>query len=306
MRDVSDSVATHAPVASSNRHRWLGFLCLVTTAAGWGLSWPLMKLLLREWSPLFSRGVAGVAASFILAIFAVRSGERLRVPRGAIPQLLFAAFTNVFAWMGFSTITMKWLPVGEGALLVFTMPIWAMLFAWPLLKIRPTARSFAALSLALSGIVVLMRGQTFSLNAGKLIGIVFALAAAVLFALGTVLNRSPLPILRIASVMWQVGLGCFPMIVLGLLFERPDIGAIDATGCALLVWLVVVSMGVCYLTWFATLRYLSPSVASTGMLLVPLIGVISAAPLLGEPLGWREASAMVLTLGGVTLALRNP
>nr|WP_247783195.1 hypothetical protein [Bradyrhizobium sp. 170] len=44
---------------------------------------------------------------------------------------------------------------------------------------------------------------------------------------------------------------------------------------------------------------------STGMLLVPLIGVISAALILGEPLGMREVVAMVLTLGGVTLALQK-
>jgi drug/metabolite transporter (DMT)-like permease len=41
------------------------------------------------------------------------------------------------------------------------------------------------------------------------------------------------------------------------------------------------------------------------MLLVPVIGVVSAALILGEPLGLREIAAMVLTLGGVTLALRK-
>jgi drug/metabolite transporter (DMT)-like permease len=41
------------------------------------------------------------------------------------------------------------------------------------------------------------------------------------------------------------------------------------------------------------------------MLLVPVIGVVSAAFILGEPLGLREVAAMALTLGGVTLALRK-
>jgi drug/metabolite transporter (DMT)-like permease len=36
-----------------------------------------------------------------------------------------------------------------------------------------------------------------------------------------------------------------------------------------------------------------------------VIGVVSAAFILGEPLGLREVAAMVLTLGGVTLALRR-
>ena len=95
------------------------------------------------------------------------------------------------------------------------------------------------------------------------------------------------------------------MLVLGIVFEQPDYGALTASGLACLVYMTLVPMGVCYLTWFETLRRLPPSSASTGMLLVPLIGVISAALILGEPLGLREMVAMVLTLGGVTLALQK-
>ncbi|WP_371421080.1 EamA family transporter [Tardiphaga sp.] len=65
-------------------------------------------------------------------------------------------------------------------------------------------------------------------------------------------------------------------------------------------------MGVCYLTWFATLRRLPPATAAMGTVIVPVMGVIGAAALLGEPLGLRELIAMTLTLGGVTLALRRP
>jgi drug/metabolite transporter (DMT)-like permease len=41
------------------------------------------------------------------------------------------------------------------------------------------------------------------------------------------------------------------------------------------------------------------------MLLVPIIGIVAAALVLGEPLGWKEAVAMALTLSGVALALRR-
>ena len=42
------------------------------------------------------------------------------------------------------------------------------------------------------------------------------------------------------------------------------------------------------------------------MLLVPLVGVLSAAPIVGEPIGMREVAALMLTLGGVFLAMRKP
>jgi hypothetical protein len=46
-----------------------------------------------------------------------------------------------------------------------------------------------------------------------------------------------------------------------------------------------------------------PATASVGMLLVPLIGIVSSALLIGEPFGLRELMSVALTLGGVTLAL---
>ena len=42
-------------------------------------------------------------------------------------------------------LTLYWLNIGEGVLLVFTMPIWATLFAWPFLGTKPTTRSITAL-----------------------------------------------------------------------------------------------------------------------------------------------------------------
>lgn len=294
------------PVAMDEQRRdWIGFLCLAVTASGWAINWPLMKLLLQQWPPLFSRGLAGVVASLILASLALARRQSLAVPRDAVPRLLFASFTNVFAWMGFSTTAMKFVTVGEGALIVYTMPIWAMLFSWPLLRMRPALKDIAALVFGMAGVVLILGSNGFAFGEGKWTGIALALGSAVLFALGNILNRRQLPMPPTVSVAWQVGLGCLAMLVLGIVFERPDYAAISPTGAACLGYMTLVPMGLCYLTWFETLRRLPPAAASTGMLLVPVLGVTSAAMILGEPLGLREVAAMVLTLGGVTLALRK-
>lgn len=288
-----------------NDARWIGFAYLGATALGWALNWPAIKLLLREWPPLFSRGVAGVAASLILVALASIRRERLSVPCHAIPRLLIAAFTNVFAWMGLATMAMKWLSVSEGALLVYTMPIWATLFAWPVLGTKPTLKDVAGLVLGILGIGILFDVQGFAFEHGKSWAMLLALSSAILFALGNVLNRSMITIPPIALAAWQVGLGCTAMVILGLTFEKPVFGAISPTSGAILIYMTIIPMGVCYLTWFETLRRLPAATASTGMLLVPVIGVIFAAVLIDEPLGAREVVAMALTLSGVALALQK-
>ncbi len=285
--------------------QWIGFVCLGITSVGWALNWPLIKILLQDWPPLFSRGLAGVIAAFLLAGIALARRQSLAVPRAAWPRLLFASFTNVFAWMGFATVAMKFITVGEGALICYTMPIWTMLFAWPLASRRPGVRDAISLVLGMTGVGLLLGGGGFELDSGRLLGIVLSLGSAVFFALGNVLNRTPLPLPPLAEVAWQVGLGCLVMLVLGVFFEDPAYGAISAAGLASFAYMVVVPMGVCYLAWFETLRRLSPVTASTGILLVPALAVVAAAMMLGEPLGIREVVAIALTLGGVALALRR-
>src|SRR6516165_4455053 len=263
---------------SARRDRSIGFLCLCITAFGWALNWPLMKLLLQQWPPLFARGLAGVCAALILAALAKSRRQSLAVPREVIPRLLFASFTNVFAWMGFSTMAMKFVTVGEGALIAYTMPIWAMLFAWPFLHMRPTIRDVSALVLGVAGVALLLSGNGFAFGAAKLLGIALALSCAILFALGNVLNRKQLPMPPLVVVAWQVGLGCLVMLILGVIFERPNYAALTPLGLGSFVYMMLIPMGVCYVTWFETLRRLPPTSASTGML---------------------------LALGGVTLALQR-
>jgi drug/metabolite transporter (DMT)-like permease len=281
-----------------------GLLYLLVASVGWGLNWPALKVILAEWPPLLARGTSGMAAALGLAFLATARGERLAVPRAAYGRLVFAAATNVFVWMGFSTIAVQWLNVGEAALLVYTMPIWVALLAWPIRQEPPTLRTIGALVLGVTGLAVLLGDQVTALSVHKLLGIVLTLSAAILFALGTVTTRAALPLPPLASVAWQVGIGCAPMLVAGLLFERSP-QPLSHAGWVTMVYMTIVPMGLCYVCWFAALRRLSPSTAAIGTLLVPIVGVTGAAYALGEPFGLKEVAALVLTLSGVALALRK-
>ena len=285
--------------------RSLGFLCLLVTSLGWGLNWPAMKVLLRELPPLFARGAAGTVAGLACMLAAVLLGQSLIVPRRLLGRVVAAAALNVFAWMGFATVAMRWLSVGQCALLVYTMPVWATLLAWPIRGERPSLRAVAGLVLCMGGLWQLFGSGGFDLDRDQLVGAALALSSAVLFALSTVALRPLIELRPVASMAWQLSLGCIPMLALGLVFERPAVMAVSPTGWALMLYMTAVPMGLCYLTWFAALRRLPPTTASLATLLTPVIGVVSAAYVLGEALGQRELIALALTLAGVALALRR-
>jgi drug/metabolite transporter (DMT)-like permease len=257
------------------RPRQTGLLCLLVTVVGWGVNWPVMKFLLREWPPLSARGTAGITAAVALGLLAGLRGEKLSVPARSTGRLLAAAGLNVTAWMGFSTLSLLWLDAGQGALLVFTMPIWATVLAWPVLGERPTALHIPALVLGVAGMTVLL-GLEHSARPEILPGVACALGAAVLFAFGTIALRSPVGLPPVAATAWQVGLGCVPMIALGALLEAPAPAALSPAGWAAMAYMTAVPMGACYLCWFAALRRLAPATASMATLLTPVVGVVAA------------------------------
>jgi drug/metabolite transporter (DMT)-like permease len=296
--------ARKLPPSSPLRSHRIGLLCLAVTSFGWGLNWPGMKILLREMPPLLARGSAGLVAALLIAIVAATQGQSLKVPRPLSGRLVAASLTNVFAWMGFATLSIRWLHAGQGALLVYTMPIWATLLAWPILGQRPSMRATAGLLLCIGGLWSLFGGSAMQFDAGQWIGAGFALASAFFFALGTVALRPLVEMPPLALLAWQVGLGCLPMLLLGLAFEDlPHASELSTRGWLLWLYMTAVPMGLCYFTWFAALRRLPRTTASVATLLTLVIGVCASAFMLDEPFRLREVAALLLILSGVALAL---
>jgi drug/metabolite transporter (DMT)-like permease len=203
-------------------------------------------------------------------------------------------------------LALLWLPASEAAVLAYTMPVWASLLAWLILGERMSLARVLALLMAFAGIAALMGGNGFSAGMGKLPGIVMVLVGAFVFALGTITaKRLPLTMPLIASSALQIGIGCFPVAVAGLVFEHPRVEALSAQGWALMAYMTVVQFCIAYVCWFAALERLPASVAAIGTMAVPVIGVIASAIALHEPLGPGQIGGLVFTLVGVALAARS-
>ena len=76
-------------------------------------------------------------------------------------------------------------------------------------------------------------------------------------------------------------------------------------GWAALTYTAVVSLGICYLMWFAALRRLDASTAAIGTLLTPIVGVLASAIALGEPLMFPQFASLALVVSGIVLAVRQ-
>ena len=301
---MSTSASARASITPDRSARVQGLSFLLLTALGWGVHWPVMRLIVNELPPFSFRTLSGFLGSCFAFALAAAAGERLRVPRGQWRTLLISTALNLASFMGLSILAVRYLGASEAVIVVYTFPLWATLFAWPVLGERLTLARIAALVLGFGGVLVLMSHSAAQAPAGyrPLLGIVTALAAAILFALGAVLTkRRPLIMPPITAVAWQVSLGTVPLALVALT-ETPHWDAVDLPGWLAVLYSCSVPLVLCYITWFRALRLLPASTASIGSLLVPVIGVCAAAASLGEPLGPRQLAALGLTVGGVALA----
>jgi drug/metabolite transporter (DMT)-like permease len=283
-----------------------GFLFLAVTSVGWGFNWPVTKYLLSELPPLTLRGSTGVVGAALLALLAVVRGHSLLVGRQMWLRLILAALLNVTGWMVLMGLALLWLPASEAALIAYTMPVWASMLAWPVLGERPTPLRTIALVMAFAGLAAIMGGNGISASREKLPGIIMAMTGSFGFALGTVLaKRLPLKMEPIPAAAWQIGLGCLPVAVVGLLIETSHLDRVTTLGWWLLVYSTVIQFCIAYVSWFAALRRLPASIAAIGTMAVPVIGVVASAIALGEPLGPTQIAALVFTLAAVVLATRS-
>jgi len=284
----------------------LGLIFLAITSVGWGLNFPIMKHLLTEWPPLSSRGLCGIVGAAALALIAVAQRQSLDVPRRMWSRLLLVSLLTIGGWVAFMGLALLWLNASEAAVLGISIPVWVALMAWPILGERLSLVRAISLTVALAGITVLIGGNGLDASLAKLPGLLCALAGAVCVALGTVLTKHfPLAMPPLALAAWQIGIGCLPIAIVGLVVEQPHLAALSSIGWASMIYMTLIQFCLCYVCWFAALERLPAATASIGTLLVPVVGVLAAGAMLHEPLGLREISALAFTLGGVALALRS-
>ena len=284
----------------------LGLTFLAITSLGWGLNFPIMKNLLSEWPPLSSRGLCGVVGAGLLALVAAAKGQNLTVPRMMRGRLLLVSLLGLGGWIAFLGLALLWLNASEAAVIGTSVPIWVALLAWPLLGERVSLPRAVGLAIALTGITFLISGNGLNASLEKLPGLLFAITGAVSVALGTVLTKHfPLAMPPISLAAWQVGLGCVPIAIIGLAVEQPHLSALSSIGWASMLYMTLILFCVSYVCWFAALERLPAATASIGTLMVPAIGVVASVAMLHEPFGVREIAALVVTLGGIALAMRS-
>src|SRR4051812_8418498 len=130
---------------------------LLLLSLAWGLTWPAMRVALGE-IPVFSmRTVTLGLGALTLVIVVAAQRRRVMMPNAAAWAHVFvAAILNIVGFSLLSSFALLQAATSRVAILSYTMPIWAALFARLVLGERFSRARIVALALCVGGMAVLI------------------------------------------------------------------------------------------------------------------------------------------------------
>lgn len=271
----------------------LALLCLI-----WGLTWVVAKVALGYAPPLALAATRCVGGAIALICVTRASGRRLSLV--APWQTLMIALTQVTGFMGFQTWALVEGGPGKTAVLIFTMPIWMLLLARPVLGERIRGLQWLAALATLAGLTLII--APWDLRSSVLTQ-VLGMAAALCWAVATVLvkrlQRSH-DVDTLALTTWQMLIGTLPLVVLlWLVPERPTAWGAPYLGC--LVFLSVCSTALAWWLWSWVLTRVPAWEASLSVLGTPVVAIVASAIWIGERFRVVEVAGMALIGSGLAL-----
>ncbi len=274
------------------------FLALALLSLVWGYNWVVMKEGLRFCDPFVFAALRVSLAAVCLFPLLVWSGKAVR-PRQLKGTILLGLFSTTLG-LGLPMYALVSGGAGKTAILLYTMPFWVILLAWPLLGERIRGMEWLAVILAFTGLGLMVDFQAVG---AKLWSSIIAVLAGISWAgsaiVTRIMRRSPdFDLLSVTT--WQMISGAVPLLVLTLLLPAPPIQW-TAVFIAALAYNVVLTGVIAYLLWFYILERLPAGMATIGTLATPVIAVTAAAVQLREIPTNKEAAGIVLILSGIAL-----
>jgi drug/metabolite transporter (DMT)-like permease len=305
-RDGVAAAVGPRPEARSEGLARSGILLLIALTVTWGLNWPMMKLALQEVQPWAFRSLCLMVGGLSLLALTRASGAPVRFPSARLGPLALVAVFNITAWHLLSAYALLKTGSGRAAIIGYTMPLWAAPLSVLVLGARLTLRQVLALTFGMVALALLI-GQDLAVVGSAPVGALLMAGAALSWAIGTVLVKKfawdGMAVMALTG--WQQLIGGLP-IVLGwwLLEPLPDLAGLSLPAAIGLAYAVFVAMIFCHTAYFKLVSMLPAHVAAISVLAVPVVGVVSSAWLLGEPVGLAETAALLLVVGGLFLLIR--
>ena len=285
---------------------WFGILAGLSAAAIWGGMYVVSKVVMDVVPPFTLLTTRLILGALTLWPFAIRSGG-IPFTRKQWGLILGVGFIGYGISLGFQFLGTKLSTAANGSLVTSATPAFVLIFAAWILKERITPRRLLSLGMATLGVIIVLDPRNVHISSELFWGNLSLIAAALTWALYSVLIRKVTRGLDVLPVSLVCFLGGLPFTILATGIELNMSAELSITPWVLLgiLYLGVISPGLAMFLWNTAFARLEAGVASLTFFAQPVVGAGLGALLLGENLSGAFLVGGVLIGIGLILAARG-
>jgi len=277
-------------------------LCVVMA---WGVNFVVIKVGLHDMPPFLLAGLRFALVAFPAIFF-------IKPPKIPLRSLVMYGMTISFGQFAFLFLAIKLgMPAGIASLVIQAQAFFTILLGALMLSEKLKWNHITGILLASAGMLVLAEGGMANPGGGGIttVTLLLTLAAALSWALGNITNKlimrnHPVPVMSL--VVWSALVPIGPFLVCSWLYDGSQaivssLININSTTIMALIYLAFIATIVGYAIWGNLLkRYETWRVAPLA-LLVPVVGIVSAALLLDETLSLMQIAGAMIIIAGLLL-----
>jgi drug/metabolite transporter (DMT)-like permease len=271
----------------------------------WAVNFSLIKIALREFSPLGFNGIRLTLASLILITVLFLSGNRLSFAKSDIPKIFFLGLIGNTFYQLFFIHGLNWTTASNTSIIMAMTPVFVALLSTLLKQEKIHWAGWLGIGISFIGFYLIISGQveSFHFSWEKMRGDLMILGGNIFWAVYTVFSKPSLE--KISPLKWTS-----VTLAVGTVFYIPfaarDVvriqwSEVSFQAWAVLVYSALIAIAGCYVIWYASVKRVGNSKTAVYGYLSPIFTIIFAYFLLSERITFLEIGSALIIFAGVYL-----
>ena len=277
---------------------------LVLLILVWTSVWSLFKVAIEAIPPLSFRVIIGIPAFILLLFLGFKKVKTIYITKSDFKPLLLISFFNVTLWQVLMLYGIDMLGGGRAAVLTYTMPVWATIFASIFGYEKINLSIIVSLVFGMLGILFLSLEINVSEN---ILGFLITLSAGLSWAIGTMIVKyGGIKSDGLIIAGWQQIIGIIPIIPFALYYDLDNFGLIDYRHILIIIYGIFLSSAYTYWAYFTILQKFSVNVTSVSVMAVPILAILVDYVLVDVEFSSFDLLALIFIVSGIYIVATKP
>ena len=250
------------------------------------------------------RGVIGSLFLICASLF-LRQKPSFRAIKENLVLLILSGSAIGFNWILLFQ-SYKYTTISNATLSYYFAPIVVIILAPFVLKERLTLAKVGCISSAMLGLFLIVKlgSNSISGSYNHLVGILYGLSAAILYASVILMNKFIKNLAGFETTLVQLVVAVLVLLPYVVIKEPLDFSGVDSKSLIFILIVGIIHTGIAYFLYFTSIKELKGQTIAVLSYIDPISAVIIAAMFLGESMGFVQMIGGVLILGSTLLSER--